>query len=137
MKSSKVCIIGLGYIGLPTASVLASEGFSVNGFDVDQDVLDAINEGKVHIIEPGLETHVEKSIRTGNLKAYSEPKESEIYLICVPTPFSTSKTNTPTPDISFIEAAVKRIFKLLKPNDLIILEVYFSSRHYTTYLANA
>ena len=53
MKSSKVCIIGLGYIGLPTASVLASEGFSVSGFDVDQDVLDAINEGKVHIIEPG------------------------------------------------------------------------------------
>ena len=114
----KVSVIGLGYIGLPTAAIIAESGTSVVGIDCKQSVVDTINEGFIHIKEPHLEALVHKVIKNGYLRAASEPEEADVYIIAVPTPFMANYE----PDLSHIRSALNMIAPLLKRRDLIILE---------------
>ncbi len=113
-----VQFLGLGYIGLPTAAVVANKGIYVNGIDVNPNVVETINKGNVHIVEPGLADIVRKSVYNSYLKAFTEPKEADVHLIVVPTPFK----GVYEPDISFVEAATKRVLPLLKAGDIYIIE---------------
>ncbi|EAT11622.1 UDP-N-acetyl-D-mannosamine dehydrogenase [Bermanella marisrubri] len=115
----KISVIGLGYIGLPTAAVIASKGIEVIGVDVNEHAVNTINEGKIHIVEPGLEDMVKQDVEKGLLKAYLEPQEADAFLIAVPTPF---KGEDHTPNLDYIEAASKAVAKVLKTGDLVILE---------------
>lgn len=114
----EVVTIGLGYIGLPTSALIASHGTNVLGVDINQSVVDTINQGKIHIIEPDLDAIVSKAVSNGFLKASTKPTSAEVYLIVVPTPFKGNHE----PDISFVEAATKGIMPLLKKGDLYIIE---------------
>ena len=121
MIGKRVCVIGLGYIGLPTASVLARAGYKVSGVDVNSEIVETVNAGLVHIVEPGLEASVQSAITEVNLSCTSIPAESEIYIICVPTPFFNDRER-PEPDLSYVMAACDSIHDLIKPGDMIILE---------------
>ena len=114
----EVVIIGLGYIGLPTSALIASSGTHVLGVDINQKVVDNINKGKIHIVEPDLDAIVSKAVLNGFFKASTKPTSADIYLIVVPTPFKGNHE----PDISFVEAATKGITPLLKKGDLYIIE---------------
>lgn len=116
MKS--VVTIGLGYIGLPTSALIASNGVPVYGVDINQNVVDTINKGEIHIIEPELDIIVQKAVEKGFLKAGTKAIPSDVYLIVVPTPFKGDHK----PDISYVEAATEGIVPLLKENDLYIIE---------------
>lgn len=111
-------MIGLGYIGLPTAALIAQNKTYVHGVDINQKVVDTINAGKIHIIEPELDTAVSKAVENGYLIADIKPVVANTYLIVVPTPFKDKNE----PDISFVEAATKAIIPLLKKGDLYIIE---------------
>ena len=113
-----VCVLGLGYIGLPTASLLASKGFTVHGVDVSAGVVDTINAGRIHIREPELDILVKAAVQSGRLKAGTTPEAAEVFIIAVPTPF----TNGHKPDLSFVEAASRSIAPYLRGDELIILE---------------
>lgn len=115
---NKICVIGLGYIGLPTASILATNGYKVYGVDTAQNVVDTINKGNIHIEEPGLKTLVQAAINSKNLTAYTLPQEADAYIIAVPTPITTDKKA----DLSYVESAAKSIVDKLKPGNLVILE---------------
>jgi UDP-N-acetyl-D-mannosaminuronic acid dehydrogenase len=121
MKKKTVCVIGLGYIGLPTAAILANKGFSVLGVDVKEEVVSIINAGKIHIIETGLDAFVKSAILKGQLKASNKIQTSDVYIICVPTPFHENN-NIPYPNIDYILSATKEIAPFIKSGDLIILE---------------
>ncbi len=121
MKRTKVCVIGLGYIGLPTSAILARAGFSVVGVDLNLDVVNTVNEGKIHISEPDLELCVNSGVVAGLLKANIKPEPSDVYIICVPTPFHDGD-GLPKPNIDHVLSAANSIAPLLKPNDLVILE---------------
>ncbi|SFF80792.1 UDP-N-acetyl-D-mannosamine dehydrogenase [Sunxiuqinia elliptica] len=114
----KVQFIGLGYIGLPTAAVVAQKGIQVHGVDVNHQVVETINQGKIHIIEPGLEQVVKEGVEKGCFKASKTPTEADVHLIVVPTPFKGNHE----PDISFVESATKTILPLLKAGDTFIIE---------------
>lgn len=114
----KVVTIGLGYIGLPTSALIASNGIPVYGVDTNQKVVDTINHGKTHIVEPELENMVKNAVESGFLKASTLAIQGDIYLVVVPTPFKSNHE----PDISYIEAATKSIIPLLKEGDLYIIE---------------
>ncbi|WP_296240472.1 MULTISPECIES: UDP-N-acetyl-D-mannosamine dehydrogenase [unclassified Psychrobacter] len=114
-----ICVFGLGYIGLPTAAILAHHGANVVGVDVNQHAVDTINQGKIHIVEPGLEAIVKQAVDNGRLKANLTPVHSDAYLIAVPTPF---KGDDHTPDLSYIHAVSKALAPLLEKGDLVILE---------------
>ena len=114
----EVVTIGLGYIGLPTSALIASHGTNVLGVDINQSVVDIINQGKIHIVEPDLDEIVSKAVSKGNFKASTKACSAEVYLIVVPTPFKGNHE----PDISFVEAATKGIIPLLKKGDLYIIE---------------
>ncbi len=114
----KACFMGLGYIGLPTAIVAAENGIEVTGVDINPHVVETINKGKIHIVEPGLEELCSRVIGKGSLKAQTEPQESDVYLIVVPTPF----TGDHQPDISYVEAATRSVIPFLKEGDLYIIE---------------
>ncbi|PWL39149.1 UDP-N-acetyl-D-mannosamine dehydrogenase [Flagellimonas aquimarina] len=111
-------MMGLGYIGLPTAALIAGNKTKVNGVDVNPSVVETINRGEVHIVEPDLDKAVAKAVEEGFLNASLEPKEGDVYLIVVPTPFKEKNE----PDISYVEAATKAILPLLKEGDLYIIE---------------
>lgn len=113
-----VCTIGLGYIGLPTSAIIADNGIEVHGVDINQSIVETINQGKIHIVEEGLEEIVRKVAESGYLKADMQAKVSDVYLIVVPTPFSSNNE----PDISYIKAATENIAPLLKEGDLYIIE---------------
>ena len=106
----EVVTIGLGYIGLPTSALIASHKTNVLGVDINQKVVDIINQGKIHIVEPDLDQIVSKVVSDGFFKASIKPTSADVYLIVVPTPFKGNHE----PDISFIEAATKGIIPLLK-----------------------
>ena len=110
--------MGMGYIGLPTAALIAQKGDTVHGVDVNQRVVESINAGKTHIVEPELESIVADAVNNGRLTASDKPVEADTYLIVVPTPFKGKNE----PDISFVEAATKAILPLLKEGDLYIIE---------------
>ena len=114
----KACFIGLGYIGLPTAIVAADNGIEVIGVDVNPHVVETINKGKIHIVEPGLADLAAKVVNNSWLKAQSEPESSDVFLIVVPTPF----TGDHEPDTSYVEAARRNVIPFLKEGDLYIIE---------------
>ncbi len=115
---NKVTILGLGYIGLPTAALIAGKKVKVNGVDINEQVVETINQGKIHIIEPDLDIAVKDAVLSGFLTASTKAYEADCYLIVVPTPFKENHE----PDISFIYAATESIISLLKPGDLYIIE---------------
>ena len=114
----EVVTIGLGYIGLPTSALIASNNTNVLGVDINQSVVDTINKGKIHIVEPDLDAVVSKAVSDGFLKVSTRPTAADVFLIVVPTPFKGNHE----PDISFVEAATKGIIPLLKKGDLYIIE---------------
>jgi UDP-N-acetyl-D-mannosaminuronic acid dehydrogenase len=118
MTQPEVVMIGLGYIGLPTAALIASGGTKVHGVDINQKVVDTINAGKIHIVEPSLDITVASAVEKGFLNAATTPVEANTYLIVVPTPFKGKNE----PDISFVEAATNAVLPLLKEGDLYIIE---------------
>jgi len=113
-----ISMIGLGYIGLPTATLFASRKINVIGVDVNQHAVDTINQGKIHIIEPELDILVQSVVSRGYLRATTKPEPAEAFLIAVPTPF----TDGHKPDLSYIEAAARSIAPVLKKGNLVILE---------------
>ena len=121
MLKKKVCVVGLGYIGLPTAALLASTGFSVIGVDLNAHAVETINQGRIHIVEPDLDAYVRSAVAAGRLKAYAQPQAADIYMICVPTPFHAGE-GIPQPNIDYVLAATGSIAGLVKPGDLVILE---------------
>ena len=114
----KISIIGLGYIGLPTAAMFAGNGLEVVGVDINKTIVEKVNRGKVHIIEPDLEERVSEAVESGKLRASTKVEESDAFLIAVPTPF----TDGHKPDISYVESAARSIVPVLKPGDLVVLE---------------
>ena len=114
----KICVVGLGYIGLPTASLLATKGFKVHGVDVSPRVVETINEGRIHIVEPDLDILVKSAVQSGNLRAGLEPVEADVFIIAVPTPFKEGKK----PDLSYVEEASRSIAPFVRPGNLVILE---------------
>lgn len=124
MTFEKISVIGLGYIGLPTAAMFAAYGKTVIGVDVNQIAVDTINRGEIHIVEPDLDAIVHKAVTDGKLKAVLTPEAADAFLIAVPTPFVTSENEAdiPQPDLKYIQAAAKSIAPVLKKGDLVILE---------------
>ncbi|WP_427130820.1 UDP-N-acetyl-D-mannosamine dehydrogenase [Pseudarthrobacter sp. S9] len=113
-----IAVIGLGYIGLPTAAILATNGLDVIGVDVSQGTVDAVNDGRVPFVEPDLGIHVAGAVSQGRLKATTETPAADAYIVAVPTPFKSDKSA----DLSYIEAAARGIAPLLQGGELIILE---------------
>jgi UDP-N-acetyl-D-mannosaminuronic acid dehydrogenase len=113
-----VCVVGLGYVGLPTAAIISNAGIRVIGVDVNKNVVDTINRGEIHIVEPDLGALVKKSVESGLLIAKTKPQIADIFIIAVPTPIKADKT----PDLSFVESAAQAIAPYLKSGDLLILE---------------
>ena len=113
-----VVMMGLGYIGLPTAALIASRGLKVTGVDIHQNVVDTINRGEIHIVEPDLDGLVHHVVHKGTLTATTEPVPADVYLIAVPTPFKDDHI----PDLSFVTAATQKIIPTLKKGALVILE---------------
>ena len=116
---NKICVIGLGYIGLPTAAVFASRKVKVVGVDINKHAVDTINQGKIHIVEPDLDILVHSVVNDGFLKASMLPEEADAFIIAVPTPF---KGDNHEPNLDYIKAASKSVAKVLKKGNLVILE---------------
>lgn len=113
-----VCVIGLGYIGLPTASFLATKGYRVLGVDISPRVVETINRAEIHIQEPDLDILVKSAVQSGRLTAASEPGPADVFIIAVPTPIRADKS----PDLDAVEAAVAAIAPLVRPGNLVLLE---------------
>jgi UDP-N-acetyl-D-mannosaminuronic acid dehydrogenase len=120
MTNSKpsVVMVGLGYIGLPTAALIAGKGLQVTGVDVRKDVVSTINKGEIHIVEPDLDGLVHHVVKKGRLKASTKPIEADVYLIAVPTPFKENHQ----PDLTYVESAITSIIPFLNPGALVIIE---------------
>lgn len=114
----KSCVLGLGYIGLPTASVLATHGFQVVGVDINDKILRAVSQGDSHIAEPGLRTLVEAAVKSGALRVQKAPEPADVFIICVPTPLAQDHRA----DLRFVEVASHSIVPYLKKDNLVILE---------------
>ncbi len=118
MEYSKICVLGMGYIGLPTASTFATQGVHVVGVDVNQQVVETLQNGGVHIHEPGLRTLFQAAIKSGNLIISAEPEEADAFIIAVPTPFKPDKKA----DLAYVISASEAIVPHLKPGNLVVLE---------------
>jgi len=116
------CILGLGYIGLPTAAVLARAGHRVIGVDVNAQVVATVNEGRIHIVEPDLDQAVAAAVASGVLSAQLVPAPADVFLIAVPTPFRSGSDAIPQPNIDFVLAAALAIALVLRPGNLVLLE---------------
>ena len=114
----KACFMGLGYIGLPTAIIAAKHGVNVLGVDINSGVVEMTNQGKLHIIEPGMEEYLQEVVNAGLLKASTTPEISDAYFMVVPTPFKGNHE----PDISYVEAAPRSVLPYLKEGDLYVIE---------------
>ncbi len=121
MQKQSVCVVGLGYIGLPTAALLANYGYQVIGVDVNQHVVDTINAGGIHIVEPDLDAFVRSAVALGKLHAHVTPSKADVFIICVPTPFQV-RAGIPQPDIEYVLEATRNIAPFVKAGDLVILE---------------
>jgi len=117
-KEPSVVMLGMGYIGLPTAALIAQNEVYVHGVDINPEIVKIINEGKIHIVEPELDIAVAKAVKNGFLKASTSPVKANTYIVVVPTPFKGNNE----PDTSYVEAATKAIIPLLKKGDLYIIE---------------
>ena len=118
MRYQTLCVLGLGYIGLPTASTFATHGLKVIGVDTNPAIVERLNNGQVHIFEPGLRTLVQAAVQSGNLVIKDQPQPADAFIIAVPTPFKKDKLA----DLSFITAAAESITPHIKKGDLVILE---------------
>jgi len=117
-KRKNVCIVGLGYIGLPTAALLATNGYKIHGVDISEHVVNTINKGEIHIIEPDLDGFVKNAVSQGNLKAALIPEEADVFVIAVPTPFHEGYK----PNIDYVLKATQSIAPFVKPGNIVILE---------------
>lgn len=123
MSFETISVIGLGYIGLPTAAMFASRKKKVIGVDVNQRAVDTINRGEIHIVEPDLDMLVSAAVQQEYLRAVTQPEPADAFLIAVPTPFKPCKDGEiPEPDLRYIQAASEAIAPVLKKGDLVILE---------------
>ena len=122
MLFSKVAVVGLGYIGLPTAAVLASRGVHVVGVDINADTVATINAGNIHIVEPDLDIVVRSVVTTGNLVATTIPEPADAFMIAVPTPFKQTEEAAHSPDLTFIQRAGSAIAPCLAKGKLVVLE---------------
>ena len=118
LEFNRVSVIGMGYIGLPTAAVIASRGIEVIGVDVSSAVIDTINRGEIHIVEPELDVLVHGAVSSGRFRATLKPEPADVFLIAVPTPFKGDHEA----DLSYIESAARNISSVLKKGNLVILE---------------
>ena len=118
MKFQKICVLGLGYIGLPIASTFATHGFQVVGVDVNQQIVDRLKEGELHIYEPGLRTLVQAALRSGNLVIEQQPQPADAFIIAVPTPFKEEKKA----DMQYVISASEAIVPHLRQGNLVVLE---------------
>jgi len=114
----KVSVIGLGYIGLPTAAILAARQVVVIGVDVNQHVVDTISQGRVHIVEPELDILLRGAVQTGYLRVVTQPEKADAFMVAVPTPFKGDYE----PDLSYIESAAMAIAPVLEKGNMVILE---------------
>lgn len=117
-KAKKICVLGLGYIGLPTASIFATHGFNVVGVDINGNVVSKLKKGEPHVDEPGLKTMVEAAMKSGNLIVQDQPGKADAYIIAVPTPITIDKKA----NLSFVKAAAESIVPVLGKGNLVILE---------------
>ncbi len=122
MTIKTVSVVGLGYIGLPTAAVIASRGMKVIGLDVSEKAVNTINAGEIHIVEPDLDIIVRGVVSTGNLRATTTPEKADAFMVAVPTPFIHSESGNHSADLSYIESAAKMIAPVLEKGNLVILE---------------
>lgn len=123
MDPKNIVVMGMGYIGLPTASMLATKGHQVLGVDINPEAVETINQGKVHIVEPDLDILVKAAVNSGHLKASLEPSEADIFILAVPTPFKKDDGgHSKIPDLCYVDAATAMVVPYLKSGDLIILE---------------
>lgn len=113
-----ICVIGLGYIGLPTSVLFANAGFRVHGMDVNASVVKEVGAGRAHIVEPGLDADLARAVESGKLTASCEPVRARTFILAVPTPFKGDHE----PDLSSVEAATRAVAPYLQPDDLVILE---------------
>ena len=118
MSFDTISVIGLGYIGLPTAAAFASRGKKVVGVDINPHAVETINRGAIHIVEPDLDVLVKRAVEEGFLRATTQPEPADAFLIAVPTPFKGDHL----PDMKFVESAARSLAPVLKKGDLIILE---------------
>lgn len=118
MTMKNICVLGLGYIGLPTASIAATKGHKVIGVDVNPEVVNVINKGQIHIVEPDLDVLVKAAVTSGNLVAQRKPTSADVFIICVPTPIKANKEA----DLSFVQQSAEAIIPYVKKGNLIILE---------------
>ncbi len=117
-NKKKICIIGLGYIGLPTAAMFATHGHTIVGVDVKKEVVDSLNQGKIIIEEPYLDIMVQAAVTSGNLRAQMTPEEADVFIISVPTPINADKTA----DMTYVQNATQSIVPYLKEGNIVILE---------------
>lgn len=122
MTKYDICVLGLGYIGLPTASIFATKGKTVLGVDVVERVVATINAGRIHIEEPDLDILVKAAVQSGNLRAATKPAIADVYIIAVPTPFQATATNPRAPDLAYVESATRAIAPVVPVGALVILE---------------
>ena len=128
MNFQKICVIGLGYIGLPTASTFAAHGINVLGVDISPHIIETINKGQIHIHEPGLLEEVQKAIHSGNFKAANKPEEADAFIIAVPTPFQENKFGEyngltyKLADMRAVTSAAESIVPFLRKGNLVVLE---------------
>lgn len=120
--SYDLCVLGLGYIGLPTASIFATRGKRVLGVDVVPRVVETINRGEIHIEEPDLDVLVRAAVHSGNLRAALKPEAAQTFVVAVPTPFRATATNPKAPDLAYVEAATRSIAPVVAAGSLVILE---------------
>jgi len=117
----KICVVGLGYIGLPTSALLANRGYNIVGVDVNENAVNTINKGKIHIVEPDLDIFVKAAVDSGHLKAQLKPEKADVFYICVPTPFKNGKTDH-EPDMEYVKMAANSIAPFIESGNIIILE---------------
>ena len=117
-QNKKICVIGLGYIGLPTAALLANRGYDVHGVDVVESTVNTINQGKIHIVEPELDTFVKSAVNSGKLKASLKPDFADVFIIAVPTPFHSGYV----PNVDYVVSATKSIATYVQEGNIVILE---------------
>ena len=118
MDKKKICVLGLGYIGLPTAAMFATHGHNVVGVDIRQDVVDALNHARITIEEPYLDILVQAAVKSENLVGSLHPEEADVFIIAVPTPIGEDKTA----DLTYVERAAKSIVPYVKKGDIVVLE---------------
>lgn len=124
IERKTICVVGLGYIGLPTAALLANRGYDIHGVDINQHAIDTINRGEIHIVEPELDTFVHAAVASGKLKADTKPSEADIFILAVPTPFhhTTDPLAVPAPNIDYVLAATRSIASYVREGNIVILE---------------